>query len=72
MWDLVTAVHTTHPALCRQEELHVEIVTRPGEEQGRTRVVTGRPPNATACLAPRAAEIKRVAAEILGLPHQIR
>jgi pyrimidine-specific ribonucleoside hydrolase len=70
-WDLVTAVQTTHPALFRQEEVHIEVVTRPDEEEGRTRVVPDRPPNATACLSPRAAELKRVATQILGLPRQI-
>lgn len=72
IWDLVSAVHTTHPALCRQEEVHIQIVTQPGEEQGRTRVVADRLPNTTAYLAPRADEIKRVATQILGLPRQTR
>lgn len=57
-WDLVTAVHTTDLGLCRQEAVHIEVVTEPGEELGRTRVVADRPPNTTAYLAPRAEEIE--------------
>jgi purine nucleosidase/pyrimidine-specific ribonucleoside hydrolase len=67
MWDLVTAVNATHPELFRREDVHVEIVTGPGPEQGWTRVVPGRAPNTTACLEPQTDEVKRVVTEVLGL-----
>jgi len=69
MWDLVTAVHATHPELFQQENVCIEIVTEPGPEQGRTRVVPDGRPNTTACLVPRTEEIKLDVTEVLGLPR---
>jgi purine nucleosidase/pyrimidine-specific ribonucleoside hydrolase len=59
LWDLLTAVHVTDPALCRVEKLHVQVNTQPGNEQGRTVLLSSRPPNVKAYLEPQAGAIKR-------------
>jgi pyrimidine-specific ribonucleoside hydrolase len=69
VWDLVAAVSATHPHLVQQEPLHVQVVTEPGEEEGRTLVVRDRPANVTACLRPNVEEIKRLATQTLTLPR---
>ena len=65
IWDLVAAVQATNPALCPETSLAVDIVTTPGSEQGQTLVVD-ESPNLTACLNPDLAQIKALAASILG------
>jgi pyrimidine-specific ribonucleoside hydrolase len=69
IWDLVAAVNTTNPDLCQQEQVHIQVVTESGEEEGRTVVVRDQPANATAYLAPKVDEIKHLVAQILGLPR---
>jgi purine nucleosidase/pyrimidine-specific ribonucleoside hydrolase len=69
MWDLVAAVNVTNPNLCQGEQVHVQVLTEPGDEQGHTVVVRDRPPNVTAYLAPKADEIKHQVAQTLGLPR---
>ena len=66
LWDFVAAVNATDPNLCQGERVHVQVVTEPGAEEGRTVVVSDHPPNATVCLTPWAEEIKqRVTRHIL-------
>ena len=67
LWDLVAAVGATHPHLFQQEQLHVQIVTAPGEEEGRTAILAGQPANITAYMRPDADQIKQVATRILSL-----
>jgi inosine-uridine nucleoside N-ribohydrolase len=69
IWDLVSAVNVTCPDFGEQEQLHIQIVTESGEEEGRTVVVQDQPANVTAFLNPNAAQIKQVAMRILGLPR---
>jgi purine nucleosidase/pyrimidine-specific ribonucleoside hydrolase len=69
LWDLVAAAHVTNPELSQAEQLHLQIVTEPSEEQGRTVVVGDQPPNATAFLEPRADELKQLVAQTLALPR---
>jgi pyrimidine-specific ribonucleoside hydrolase len=69
VWDLVSAVNATDPHLCEQEQLHVQIVTESGVEEGRTVIVQGRPPNLTAYMRPDADRIKQAAIRILSLPR---
>lgn len=72
MWDLVAAVNVTNPELCRADQVHIQVVTEPGDEEGRTVVIRDQQANATAYLIPRADEIKRVVAQTLGLPRDHR
>jgi purine nucleosidase/pyrimidine-specific ribonucleoside hydrolase len=67
-WDLVAAVNVTHPDFCEQEQIHVDIITAPGDEEGRTIVVNDKPSNATVCLTPQVDEIKNLVAHVLSLP----
>jgi pyrimidine-specific ribonucleoside hydrolase len=69
MWDLVAAVNVTNPDLCQAEQVHVQVLTEPGDEQGHTVVVRDQPPNVTAYMTPKADEIKRQVAQTLGLPR---
>jgi pyrimidine-specific ribonucleoside hydrolase len=69
VWDLVSAVNATCPHLCEQEQLHIQIVTESGEEEGRTAVVRDQPANVTAFVRPDADQIKQVAIRILSLPR---
>jgi pyrimidine-specific ribonucleoside hydrolase len=69
IWDLLAAVNATHPDLCQPEQVHIQVVTESGDEEGRTVVVRGRPANATAYLTPNVDEIKHLVAQTLGLPR---
>lgn len=67
LWDLLATVNVTNPDLCQGEQVHIQVVTEPGDEEGRTAVVRGQPANATAYLTPKADEIKQLVARTLGL-----
>jgi inosine-uridine nucleoside N-ribohydrolase len=69
MWDLTAAVNVTNPDLCRGESVHIQVVTEPGDKQGRTPVVRDQPANVAAYLAPKADEIRHLVAQTLGLPR---
>jgi inosine-uridine nucleoside N-ribohydrolase len=66
LWDLLAAINATDPDLCQGEEVHVQVLTDPGEEEGRTIVVNDQPPNATAFLNPQVEKIKNLAAQVYG------
>jgi len=66
LWDLLTAVHTTDPDLCQKEKIHVQVVTQPGDHEGRTVVVPNRPANVVAYLEPQSAAVKSLVTEIFG------
>jgi purine nucleosidase/pyrimidine-specific ribonucleoside hydrolase len=57
IWDLVAAVQATLPAVCPEMPYALEIVTTPGEQQGRTLVVE-QSPNVSVCLDPAPEQIK--------------
>lgn len=65
IWDLVTAVTAAQPAVCPWVARAVEVVIQDGPEQGRTRVTDGAA-NVSACLEPDVAQVKAIAASILG------
>jgi pyrimidine-specific ribonucleoside hydrolase len=67
IWDLVAAVQATNPAVCPEVQLAVQIVTTPGEEQGRTLAVDGIP-NVSVCLEPDAGQVKALVAFVLRQP----
>jgi len=54
VWDLVAAINLSEPSFCNEVPLHINIITDtpPGETQGQTVAVDGRPPNANVCLNP--------------------
>ena len=51
IWDLVAAVTATDARLCPEVQLALEVVTTPGDEQGRLVVADG-PANIWVCLDP--------------------
>jgi inosine-uridine nucleoside N-ribohydrolase len=57
VWDLVAATQATNPSLCEEVSLAVDVVTGPGEEQGRT-VVRQDSPNMGVCLEPNTDQMK--------------
>jgi purine nucleosidase/pyrimidine-specific ribonucleoside hydrolase len=65
LWDLLTAVNLTNPEVCQAEQRHIQILTEPGPEQGRTVVLPDQAPNATVCLTPREDQVKQRVAQIL-------
>ena len=67
LWDVLTAVNATDPTLSQKEPHHIQVFTDPGEEQGRTVVVTDQSPNTTVCLTPRAELVKQTVELILSL-----
>ncbi len=67
VWDLVTAVKTSNPSICPEVSLAIDIITEPGREQGRTKVVQGDP-NTSVCLNPDTKQVKASAAFIFGQP----
>ncbi|MDB4443807.1 nucleoside hydrolase [bacterium] len=54
VWDLVAAVNVTHPNLCKHEQVHLQVITEPGDYQGQTVVDRNAPPNANTCITPKA------------------
>ena len=71
IWDLVAAVHTTNSDLCRQEKVHVQVVTEPGDEEGLTIVIDNQLSNATVYLAAQVEEIKRTVAQSFCLREDV-
>lgn len=65
LWDLLAAIHLTDPEVCQAEQRHIQILTEPGVEQGRTVVISDQAPNATVCLTPRTDQVKQRVAQIL-------
>jgi inosine-uridine nucleoside N-ribohydrolase len=65
IWDLAAAVQATNPVLCPEASIAVDIVTKPGDEQGRV-VITKDTPNVSVCLDPDPGQVKALAASILG------
>ena len=63
MWDLVAAVNVINPEFCQGQQVHIQVVSESGDEEGRTVVVRDQPANATAYLAPKANEIKHLVAQ---------
>jgi pyrimidine-specific ribonucleoside hydrolase len=66
VWDLATAVTLDDGVLCPPVALALEVVTAPGPDQGRTKVVAGRSPNASVCLEPVPEQVRARAANVLG------
>jgi len=64
VWDLVAASQATNPALCPEVKLAIDIITTPGENQGRTVAGEGKP-NAGVCLEPNALQVIALADSIL-------
>ncbi len=67
VWDLVTAVQATDPALCPEKRLGITILTEPGGEQGRTKLVD-QPPNVSVCFDPDPEKVRALAAAVFKLP----
>ena len=65
-WDVVAAANVTEPDLCQQKEVHMQIVTEPGDQQGRTVVVSDQPANTGAFLRPQGEQIKQHVAQTFG------
>jgi purine nucleosidase/pyrimidine-specific ribonucleoside hydrolase len=67
IWDLVAAVQATDPATCPEAQMALEVVTAPGPEQGRTKIVE-QSPNVSVCLDPAPDLIKSLAASVFQQP----
>ena len=52
VWDLVAGVIATTPALCELQPSHVRVITKPGDQQGRTIIDRTATPNANVCILP--------------------
>jgi purine nucleosidase/pyrimidine-specific ribonucleoside hydrolase len=68
VWDLVAAVNAVEPDLCEHRQVHVQVVTRLGDQDGRTIINKAAPPNATVCISPNEDAIKRHVATIFNRP----
>ncbi len=67
VWDAQTAVDLTDPGLTWTDAVHLEVITAPGDQQGRTMPSTVRPANASIALIPDAAAIRaRLTAVLTG------
>ena len=67
IWDLVAAVQATDLTACPEKSQALEVVTAPGPEQGRTKIVDQRP-NVSVCLEPDPGFIKSLAASVFQQP----
>lgn len=57
VWDMVTAAQATLTTLCPEISMGMEVVTKPGPDQGRTRQVD-QIPNVSVCLEPDSIKVK--------------
>ena len=69
VWDTVAAVDLTDPGLCYSDDLHLEVVTQAGSQQGRTVPSTIQPANAAVCLIPDVDAIRARVTHILAAPE---
>ena len=67
IWDLVAAVQATDQSICPEVPTALEVVTAPGPEEGRTKIVDEQA-NITVCLEPDAARVKSLAASVFKQP----
>ena len=68
VWDLVAAVIATIPALCEQQPLNVRVVTKSGDQQGRTLVDNTALPNAKVCILPDEDAMRKHVSAVFGQP----
>jgi len=54
VWDLVAAVNATTSDMCEVQPIHVQVMTSPWDEQGRTVEIKTTSPNTNLCLTPKA------------------
>jgi pyrimidine-specific ribonucleoside hydrolase len=64
VWDLVAAVHASHPAICPETTLNLEVLTGPGPEQGQTAVTKDGNP-VSVSLNPDQEQVKALASGVL-------
>ncbi len=51
-WDTVAAINLSEPSFCPETPLHLDVITQPGSEQGRTVENKNKPSNVNVCLNP--------------------
>jgi len=51
-------VYTTDPHSCQSRQVHLQVVTDPGDQQGRTVIDDNQPANVNACMIPIVDNIK--------------
>ncbi len=67
IWDAQAAVDATDPALTWSDRLHLDLITAPGDQEGRTRPSTALAANATIALIPDPAAIRARLSAVLGV-----
>lgn len=67
-WDLVAAVYTTDPHSCQSRQVHLQVVTDPGDQQGRTVIDDNQPANVNACMIPIVDNIKTRVKSVFSIP----
>lgn len=67
-WDLVAAVNATTPDLCEHQQVHVQVITKSGDQEGRTVEDKTAPPNANVCMTPNDEAMKRHVSMVFGQP----
>ena len=56
-WDTVAAVNLSEPSFCEENPLHLDVITTPGSQQGRTVASNSQQPNVNVCLNPNVAAL---------------
>ena len=51
-WDTVAAINLSEPSFCSIIPLHLDVLTTPGDHQGRILTDSSKPPNVNVCLNP--------------------
>ena len=64
IWDMMTAELMLHPDLCSFELIHLDVVTKAGDNSGHTMVNTLEKPNVRVCLKPNVALVKQKLVEV--------
>ncbi len=67
VWDLIAAVNVTTPKLCKSKQVHLKVVTEPGDNQGQTVVNKSLPPNTNVCITPNGNKMKKHVKKIFNL-----
>lgn len=67
VWDLVAAVQSTLPQVCPEVPLSLQVITAPGPDEGRTRIIPGAS-IIHVCLAPDTLMMKGLALNVFQQP----
>ncbi|MGB8252359.1 MAG: nucleoside hydrolase, partial [Anaerolineaceae bacterium] len=64
IWDVMTAVIMLNPELCDFQPYHLQVITKEGNTNGQTAIVSGEEANSSVCLEPDADGIRQTLIDV--------